>query len=265
MRILTALLLSVASLFGQGANTFGLRNPSSLMAMHQVFTSNQVRALNPVMWLMAGIGCYSDSGITPCVNGDRVQQWKDQSGSGNDVGRDTVAQQPHFFTSSINGFPAVAFGTDTFNLLTNKFTAIPDPVTIFIVLFPSNALATPIYNGFVNGGPQLNFTGNIAISEASALVVQDLSMRQKEVWYCLSCVYYTNKSAIYLNSKLRASGILTTNYNEGFWIGGTGGGGSLAKCRIAEMIVCQGRLLSTEERYGVEMYLKLKYALPDPF
>jgi hypothetical protein len=64
---------------------------------------------NLVVWLKSDTGVYSDAGTTPAVADDPVQQWNDQSGSGNHFTQATLANRPLYKTAVVNSLPALRY------------------------------------------------------------------------------------------------------------------------------------------------------------
>src|SRR5688572_4090967 len=58
---------------------------------------------NNALWIKA------DAGTSTTTNGASVSLWQDASGNGNNVSQATVAQQPLYATSVMNGYPAIQF------------------------------------------------------------------------------------------------------------------------------------------------------------
>ncbi len=66
------------------------------------------------LWLDAVRGVYLDAGITPAVDGDRVRQWNDFSGNGNNAIQGAVGNRPFYQTGVVNGWPAIRFTGNSF-------------------------------------------------------------------------------------------------------------------------------------------------------
>jgi len=73
---------------------------------------NALPNCNPILWLKADAGVYSDAGITPATNGQPVQQWNDQSGNNYHLSQLTAGVKPTLASTSVNGKPALLFDGD---------------------------------------------------------------------------------------------------------------------------------------------------------
>lgn len=62
-------------------------------------------------WFNASVGVFKDAGSTPAANGDTVQQWNNQSASGNcaNLSQATALARPSYNTSGYNSRPALVF------------------------------------------------------------------------------------------------------------------------------------------------------------
>jgi hypothetical protein len=69
---------------------------------------------NLLWWLKANTGVYVDNGVTPAVNGQTVQFWRDQSTLANHATTTVAANRPTYVTNFINGNPALRFTLDHF-------------------------------------------------------------------------------------------------------------------------------------------------------
>lgn len=101
----------------------------------------------PEFWLR------SDEGVTlggsPAVNGGLVDTWEDRTGNGWDATQPTMAQQPTYNTSVLNGFPALNFPAATNQLMiipsANSITpAVEVGLSWFAVLRPTDFAAAGV-------------------------------------------------------------------------------------------------------------------------
>lgn len=83
-----------------------------------------------VLWLDAANGALNDLNA-PASNGELVVVWQDQSGSGNDATQATVAQQPQWLATIVNGRPVLRFDAADDGLVTPLTLAVP--CTVFVV------------------------------------------------------------------------------------------------------------------------------------
>src|ERR1700733_5386214 len=63
---------------------------------------NLVTSATLKLWLKADAGCLNGSG-GPCVNGDGVATWQDQSGNANNATQGSSGNRPVFASSGFNG------------------------------------------------------------------------------------------------------------------------------------------------------------------
>lgn len=92
------------------------------------------------LWLKADSGVYQNAGTDLAGNGDRVQQWNDQSGNNRHLIQSTSARRPRFIESALNGQPVIRFSSSARNYLgplsDNLFLG---DYTIFIVAYGSGS------------------------------------------------------------------------------------------------------------------------------
>jgi hypothetical protein len=81
----------------------------------------------PIMDFRANAGVFSDSGTTPAVNGDRVQQWSDQSGRRLHLVQTTAANKPRYNTGASFKRPGVHFDKFEFPAGTTVRRTLPFP------------------------------------------------------------------------------------------------------------------------------------------
>ncbi|MGC4101275.1 LamG-like jellyroll fold domain-containing protein [Ferruginibacter sp.] len=91
---------------------------------------------DPVLWLKADAGVYTDAGVTSAGNGQTVQQWNDQSSNGNHVTQTTAANKPTFKLPDATGQPALYFdgvnGKNFLNNTTSNLVTAGAARTVFI-------------------------------------------------------------------------------------------------------------------------------------
>ena len=76
--------------------------------------TNTASATQDRFWLKADVGVYNNAGITLASNGNKVQQWNDQSGVANNAPQLTAAYKPTYATNAVNGLPALRFNGSNF-------------------------------------------------------------------------------------------------------------------------------------------------------
>jgi hypothetical protein len=104
-------LLPNGTTAGTAANIFFTNNSTIL---------NGLPNCDPILWLKADAGVYTDAGVTVASNGQTVQQWNDQSGNNNHVAQMNLSQKPIYSTNMFNGKPTLLFsGNQLMNTISN--------------------------------------------------------------------------------------------------------------------------------------------------
>lgn len=85
------------------------------------FDPTSVTSATLKLWVKGDAGVYKDAGTTPCADGDKVQQWNDQSGNGNHLTQTATANQPTFTATGIN-----SLGHLNFTATATNFFNVPD-------------------------------------------------------------------------------------------------------------------------------------------
>ena len=100
--------------------------------------------LQPTVWLKAdalnGVNASGGANALPATN-SAVARWMDSSGNGRDAIQGVAAQQPRFFTNTVNGRPVVRFDGsnvagqgDFMSIIAGAFANTPEAdLTLFIV------------------------------------------------------------------------------------------------------------------------------------
>jgi len=92
---------------------------------------------NLKLWLSADSGTFKDAGVTPCANGDTVQQWNDQSGNANNASQSSSGNRPGFNTNIQNSLPAVTFVSASNEYMQHGYTG--ELGTVFAVYANTDA------------------------------------------------------------------------------------------------------------------------------
>ncbi len=245
---------------------------------------------DPVLWLKADAGAYSDAGVTLATNGQTVQQWNDQSGNNKHATQGTAANRPKLITNALNGKPVMRFSTASgFNQLVVPAIdlSVTNKTDLFIVykinggnvFFENTADANASTTGFtMYDNPQ-------AGSGASVTLKGDVGYNA--IYSHKDCDKYIlaegtfDKSLSTNEVNVRVNGILnppptsqpfnsdnTNNFgNNASYIGYRGAGsvnGALPMSGDIAEVILFSRLLTTAERTDVENYLINKYDLNNP-
>lgn len=86
----------------------------------------------PVIWLSADSGVYSDAGSTLATNGQTCQQWNNQGSLAQNAVQATSGQRPTYVTNALNGLPILRFASASSKNMTISST--DEPRTIFAVV-----------------------------------------------------------------------------------------------------------------------------------
>lgn len=271
MRTLISILFSCLSLCAQGPSAFGVRQVAMLQAMNPILYPTQVSGL--MMWVSADFGCYSNAGINLCTDpggsgGTDCQRWSDRSGNGNDLGKTTAGTMPRFMGNAVNGLPCLQFGSGSFRNMTNSWPAtINPPYTIFLVFYPSNtAQVGTMIDGRASNTRTWVYAGGTSIHSDNGHDVPIFETEQGK-WQQVTAVMKRFNSFGCFDAK-RGFGT-DNNALNGFNSTGVRVGATYIPDQefpglIAEVIF-YNKALNQCEQYGVETYLKRKYAFSNPF
>lgn len=246
------------------------QNPADLMAFHQILWPTQVAGLK--LWFHPNSGIYKDAGITPAADGDSIQQWNDASGGGFNATENTASRRPVYRAGAINGFAAVDTGVTAHSDLTNlSIGTVTGHLTALVVYYSTNGVgwvlktdnigivynASPGQLSLIQGGPDV---GHVHLQDTPG------------AWYLATGItrivgetanLHWPGGELFVFGKLKARGVASNYVPLTFVRLGDFAGTSLAGM-IAEVMLYT-RVLSENERIGLENGLKLKYALQPPF
>ena len=90
-------------------------------------------ASNNVLWLSADHGVYSNSGTTPAINGQNVQQWNDRSGNGRHATQTTTANRPNHHVNVLNGHPVVRYTAANNDRMMSTGLASAERASVWVV------------------------------------------------------------------------------------------------------------------------------------
>lgn len=245
---------------------------------------------DPVLWLKADAGVYTDAGITAATNGQTVQQWNDQSGNNKHATQAIAANRPTLITNALNGKPLLRFSTASgFNQLVVPAIDLSsvNKTDLFIVYKISSG------NVFFENSADLNVntTGFAMYDNPQAGSGASVTLRgdagYNTIYSYKDCDRYILSEGSFDKSlpadevNVRVNGVLNpapvvqpfnSNNSNNFgnnvsYIGYRGAGsvnGALPiNGDIAEIILFS-RVLTAEERTGIQNYLINKYDLNNP-
>lgn len=219
------------------------------------FTPKRLPGLQ--LWLDAGVGLFSDAGITPAVPDATIQQWNDQSGLGQNVSQATAGSRPQFKANILGGRPVLRLdGTD--DRLFGTIVSVAQPFTAIIVAnVGASASGSKTPFGFTSASIYMNVNEQAGLFAGAAA---DSTAAIDGAFKILGGVFQGAASV------LRVNGVPTV-LNPGGNATGTGvnlGSNStpleFIAGDIAEAILCQGALPATWIA-RVERYLNRKYGM----
>lgn len=231
----------------------------------------QISTSGMVLWLKADTGVKNTSNVT-ATNGQAVQTWEDQSGSGNHAIQTTSSSQPIWHQDGGNGGSALRFLSSSLQCA-NTTSLNPSQMSIFVVgkyansgsyqtflmKTPSSSWTTGGY-GVSQSGSSSTMTGWINSYSGSANVGS--SSFQKEQTLLFSMVYQQGSLTVYNNgfNTVNSSNAPAINSSAAPLVIGNSPGNYGLNGDIAEIII-YNYALSTVQREAVEEYLRNKYII----
>lgn len=226
----------------------------------------------------------ADAGTSTTTNGAALTQWNDVSGNGNHVTQATVAQQPIFTSSLMNGYPSVSFDNSQV-AGQNDFLTAPDAanldntngLTIFTVIHPvtlgsARSIIAKRTNVGVNQAYMFFFfTSNYCYAD---IVSNDNRFSTTPTAYAANQNYIFNlhydgtlaaasRAKIYLGQTLvvTATESATTipDYNSPLIVGATHVGDNRGFGGYISEVIIYRVALSSAPRIIVDNYLSAKY------
>lgn len=201
-----------------------------------------------------------------------VSAWADKSGAGNDLTQGTALNQPITGSDTIGGKNAIKFGTTGSEVMvTASLSGIPSARTVLGVILYTDASGYPCFvgaSGFfgwmtrVNAGtPVMELDGNASFGVGSSSTSLTVNVAAQVGITRTDGAGY----AFYLNGAADGSGSSGSSWaghTQVVWVGNTSsGGGGVFKGDIAELILCDSVLGTTDRQLG-EAYLKAKWGTP---
>lgn len=216
-----------------------------------------------ILWLDAGSGTYSDTGLTTPQASDAgaVAGWASRTGT-NPVLQATAGAQPTLRTAVVNGRSVLRFdGTDDRLVSAALAVAEGQPNTVFgvmkkagadsaishVMLGRSNTSAAFNQLG-TNGGGSYRINASSSITKAATMTN----------WNIVAGLFNTTASKIWLNGGSPTTGSTGSSALNGFAIGAQSDGTSPYGGDIAEVIVYSSGL-TTAQVNSVVAYLGTKY------
>lgn len=226
-----------------------------------------------ILWLDAGKDVYSDAGVTPSLDGGIVQQWGDQSGSGNNATKTSNEPTYDEIQATINGAPAITFtnGNSTrFNL--NTITLDPESSSLSIITI-LNLNDIMDWQGIIqqtNGagtGRGLFYLENT--DKVQSYLGGEPTIPTATYTYGTWAVFtntYDNISAastdinLYKDGTAEGTNNVDPEFADGTWLMGCNKNqnAKFLNGQMPEMII-MSKCLNTAERIVIENYLSAKY------
>lgn len=218
---------------------------------------------------VAGCWFWGKANSLALSNSDPVGTWADQSGNSNDLTQSTSGSKPLYKTNVLNSLPVVRFDGIDDNMTSPLSNGSPCQLnganvncTMFIVVKATGSTPEDLIDAGTLNQSVLQHSG------ASSVLAYAGGVLSASATPGDFTVYYVVWGAGDPGSVLGVNGVETTGnagganlYNTGGVTVGSGGGGSFpAACDIAEVII-YNTALGTTDRGTVYTYLKTKYGL----
>jgi N-methylhydantoinase B/oxoprolinase/acetone carboxylase alpha subunit len=214
-----------------------------------------------------------DATDTAASDNEAVKTWQDKSGNANHAVQATVADQPLWLASEINGNGAIDFDGTNYMLGTSDLTPRqPDEKTVFIVCYPDvTGVDFPINLYDLWQSQPAGSIGAISVEVAYRISGRTWVSDQAPSTSNANIITLTQAStgnlfaavSMWLNGAVvtRDSGTdgAFVNGNKSYSLGGSGGTADY-NGRLCEIIVYDTEL-STADRESVETYLANKWAI----
>lgn len=220
------------------------------------------------LWLRA------DTGTSTTSNGSPVSTWNDRSGKAYNASQATSANQPVYnrnTTDNINFNPVLKFDGTNDQLVIANQSALNGILTAFSVYNNSSSTGsrsplgsqnstTSGWNYFVSGTTRYLFGFRSGLTNISSGTGK---LNTTEIGSFDLQPGVTLPASIYVNGRTVSTGNISyqSNTSGGLSIGASGTGNNYFQGRIAETIIYDS-LLSSTERQKINTYLSIKYGVP---
>lgn len=214
--------------------------------------------------ISADLEAWYDASALSLSNNDPVASWTDMSGNGYHSTQATAANRPIFVENVLNGQPVVRFDGNNDYLQTVLASAIPQPITVFIVVkLPSNnATIQNVFDGLGTNRLQFNKqTGNDTFRTFAGTIDDFTIAGYAGDFTTVTLVYDGANSQTWFDGLSVNTGNTGTNSLGTFNIGARNDYLMPLNGDIAEFIVYSDAL-DAAERDAVEDYLYDKYFNP---
>lgn len=211
------------------------------------------------LWLRSDLGVTSSSGIS---------QWNDVSGSNNNATQSVSGNRPTLTANSLNGQPAVTFGSSQYFQIPAGMSDFSAGASIFVLLKPTSVAAGARILDFGNGTASNNlqlqepstngaalYTYNGAsstnVTASSALTLNQFQLLEAIDNNSGTATLFTN--GVQQNQSVSMNSLLNTLRSNNY-IGQASGGGNNYIGQIAELMLFN-RAVTASERAATEAYL----------
>jgi hypothetical protein len=229
-----------------------------------IISPNEINGLK--LWLLAGVGAFSDAGSTPAVNNDAVRQWNDQSGLSKTFSQSILGSRPTYKTSILNSKSVIRFDGVDDRIDSVYFSVLPQPNTVFLVWnFISPVYCYPM-DGPIDNGPDRVYlshneqaVGNLGLnSGAGGYPGYPLSLPSGFI--ISTFVLNGSTSVMKENGVVKFSGAGGSNGFRQIRLGSHNNEALNAEMDVAEFIIYNS-LLTDSEILSVERYLNSRYSI----
>jgi hypothetical protein len=220
--------------------------PDSVVASANDLTSNN------------SVGIADGIALTPAVDGDAVRQWSTQMGATSAV-QATGTKRPVYKAAIQNGQAVLRYdGVD--DLLQAAGFSVAQPDTIFTVCKLNNAATLVFEFGGATADQRLYWSNVDAKFHINAGTVLTGTSAGQDLWAVKSVLFNGASSQLWNNGTSDLTGDAGANALTSLVIGAAGGGTNSLLGDLAEVIIFN-RALTTTERRQVEAYLGTKYGI----
>ena len=205
---------------------------------------------------IAGLQLWLKADSLALTDGDPVSTWADSSGNSNNA-TSSGASRPTYKAAILGGKPVVRFSSSASNYLVSSL-ARTQPYTVIIVSKQVAVATQAVIDGSVlNSGVLVYQFGALDQYAGSVLSTGSIATTS---FLVISAIFCGVTSSMYVNGTLKISGTIGLANTTGTTIGCAGGFIEPLDGDIAELLVYNSVLGSTD-RGNVETFLKTKYGL----
>lgn len=220
-------------------------------------------------WWKGDVGVFSDAGTTPCVDGNGIYQWNDQSGNARNLTQTVAGNRPVYKTAIVNGNPIARFTSASpsyFNgAAVSNFFAVGAKTAFVVYQHTANASTTLWADASTKIAQVLDSTGTAlrAYNDDGAADNASKSGLISGSWYVGTLLHsggtlYSGANDTRTASLTGTASGNTSSLTGALLVGMQTGSVNPISGDIAEMLFYNAAL-SEADRQGIEAYLSRKY------